>query len=343
MRFQLYFPFVDEFPTEYKAEGVVSVSSYLQDAIGKEKYQRECKKNSQRVVKEYGRIARILGKEKSPDEENQEYTLFLLGETIRDFYFENFLPRNFIRLGERIENIGRDIYKAPFLRRDGKKEIIVAKRQKLSFSHLNNPPEDWITSVSEIRVFKDVSEEVENLLELNSLGVPVENPVGYFKEGIEQYIFTRFVHGENPKEIITDDSRRNSYWKEDAKLLARLANAGYKHQGFYSPEFDDKIWDGKNVILIDADETFKVAQNWRFSDYFRENPDKLSNYFISSLEDCLSYVFSKVMRKDEMIPYAQSFLEERGEDVSRAEKIVENLEIGRCTEESYFAMMMDCD
>ena len=174
-------------------------------------------------------------------------------------------------------------------------------------------------------------------MQLADAGVPVEEPLGYFEEGIEQYAFTKFVEGENPKDIL-EGSRRFEVWNADATLLARLSREGYKHQYFYSPEFDDKIWDGEKLVLIDVDETFKIQ------DGFEISHNQIQEYHLSTLKDVLaSYVSRKVMSSDEMPFYARTFFGVMGWNPDDAEYLVRNLDPNKMTEESYNAIMMDTD
>ena len=49
------------------------------------------------------------------------------------------------------------------------------------------------------------------------------------------------------------------------------------------------------------------------------------------------------MKREEALHYTETFLLAREEDISRASQIVNDLNVDRITEESYFSMMMDTE
>jgi len=96
--------------------------------------------------------------------------------------------------------------------------------------------------------------EMEKTIEMANAGIKTSRVIGYYEALCEEFFFLEGVNGKSPKKCL--QSHRREIIKQDAEMLAILCSLGYNKQGF--ADFDDKIFDGKNLHLIDVDETIDL-------------------------------------------------------------------------------------
>ena len=332
MNYQQNFEGIQNFRKKFSARGIESSEKILLRARD---YASVWKEDPQRALRELERINRLLKLEEIGKVELLEYA--------KEYYPENFMPTLWKGKVEVIKE-DRPVYRFSALKRDGTKKKIMIKGPKITSSYLYEPPKEWISALSGVRAYKESRTEMNHLLRIRSTGVNAEMPLGIFENGIENYLYTEFVEGQNPLEILADRNMRIKFWEADAKLLAGLCKARIKHQGFPTSKFDDKVWSNGKLFLIDCDEGKDMLNNWFYKDYFRKNPKKLPGYFVNWLKDCIfEYQRSRVIKENEMITYAKVFLDELKINQD-AGKVIGEIDFrNRTTEESYINMMCDCD
>ena len=334
--YQLNFPFVKELPAEIDAWGHITAKGFLRAELGDSKYYGIAKKNPAKLEKELERINRILGKS-----EGRQGCVHLLPGTA-NYFAENFMPRHWAHRAEQIQE-RRAIYKLCALKTDGTTQDIMIKEPKAARWRLYDAPSRWLTPLDRIQIHKHSKTEAELLIAMEKAGILVEKPLGYFEEGIEEYLYTEFVHGKNPLELLSDKKMRQKVLEADARLLAKLCKAGIKFQYFFSSKFDDKLWADNRLVLIDTDEAEYVLKTG-CGDYFKKHPDELPKYYTSWLQDCLSaYLSAKIIKESELLNYAKAFYSEKGDDIALAKAALKEVKPDRTSEESGLAMMMECD
>jgi len=339
MLYQQTLPFVKEFRGIFKIDGAITPELFLKNYYTEESYSEILRKAPEELRNELKRIGRLLKKE------GKEGTLFLMPWCSRDYFPENFFPKFFIDGGELIQEERRRIYRVSAMKRDGSRKDIMVKGTKFSRSFLYDPPKEWLTDLASIKLFKKSSKELQELIKLNKFSIKTEKPLGHFRQGLEQWLFTEYMEGENPLKLLEDQKMRKKLWAADATLLAKLCKAKSKHQYFYSKEFDDKLWVGEELALIDVDEQLDMLNRKYYKDYFAKNPDKLIPYQLDWLKDCImSYLSHGLMREEEAYGYIKTFLKTMNlEDICIKEIIKEAKNPKRITEENYFALMSDCN
>jgi len=356
MHYQLEFSFAADTPLRSKASTILTADAFLKDYLG-EKYYAELKQ-SPKYDFEKRRIEQMINYVPGGD-------VVLFENVSKPYFVENFQPVFWSKHAGQIKE-KRPIYKLDALKKDFSSTPIMIKGVKISMSCLYQPPKSWGTSIENIFAYKNSRDEAEMLKKLAESGVNVEKVLGYFEQSpvvdeedenfkfimdkvrthkvYEQWLYTEFVDGQKPLELLANESDREQVWKADAQLLASLCKAKVKHQGFYSREFDDKVWKDGKMVLIDVDESFYIEDSRMYGEYFKANPGKLPDYFTSWVTDCVAgYLFGKVMRENEVQLYADEFCNSLGFDESIREKICKDADPQRQTEESYNAVMMDCD
>ena len=92
--------------------------------------------------------------------------------------------------------------------------------------------------------------EMERTLKLAELGVKVPEVIAYYQSPAEDFLFLKTVGGISPVRDL--NFSRGEIIKQDAEMLAALCLSGLQKGGF--TDFDDKIWTGEDLYLIDVDE-----------------------------------------------------------------------------------------
>lgn len=241
-----------------------------------------------------------------------------------DISFEEFLPENFEQRAKPVQKPKgepkRPILTFPVIR--GDQEIVVfAKGADVSLSYFYEKakPTYRLTHIS--NVFKTTSQrEMEVALELEDLGVRVPKIIGYYQSSVEEFLFLQEVEGRQPDEFLP--THREEIIRQDAEILASLCIAGYRKQRF--ADFDDKVFDGKDLYLIDTDEVRDLYST--LSPNFREillNPQdsgQLRRFralqrrvFIGAMRDTLfNYISSLTPTDDDRENYIRTFYQRMG-------------------------------
>jgi len=195
-----------------------------------------------------------------------EWTHYSIGTTAKlsinqeflDIKPEIFLPDNIESKGVRVQknkngiDVGekRKIYRFQ-ANHNGQKVGIYAKRAEIVCMHYYSYAKPGFRLTTLSNVLKTTSKrELEITLALAQLGVNVPTVVGYYKEPLEEFLFLTEVKGKTPDKC--SDSDKKNIIKQDAAMLAALCLGGFRKPGF--TDFDDKIFDGSNLYLIDVDE-----------------------------------------------------------------------------------------
>lgn len=160
---------------------------------------------------------------------------------------EEFLPENFEQKGERLKNAQkRPIWEVKI---GGIK--IYAKGSEINVSKYYDQfkPSYRLTSFSSMHK-ATAKREMEITEILANLGVNVPTIFGYYESSFEDFLFIGEIKGKQPSEFL--DTHKQEIIRQDAEMLANLCKAGYRKSGF--GDFDDKIFDGEKLWLIDVDE-----------------------------------------------------------------------------------------
>jgi hypothetical protein len=339
MQYQYQFPFA-KVQRRFQAEGVLTPDSSFTGERRKI-WQSLWAKNPKEYQAVLEHEARTIGK-LTYEGVHIPGRVVLFPQATKEYYPESFCPRSWFGSAQTLQTIfegKREIYSYEVKNKDGSVKKIVAKRAQNSNSVYDNNTGRSLSSFT--GVARSSKKEALVGIDLLRKGVDVAKPLGYFYQGCEHYAYFEFVHGQSPLEALKTD-KRAKVWESDATLLARLANAGYKHWAFYSKDFDDKVWDGEKLVLIDCEETEKVQEKGNAS--FLVPKNKRKRYFISTLMDCLGeYQQAGLISRDEMIDYARVFLRVRGDNSIKPKSIVSHIQPNRMTEERCFALCFDCD
>jgi len=97
--------------------------------------------------------------------------------------------------------------------------------------------------------------EMKTTEDLARLEVNLPRVLGYYEAPLEEFLFLEEVQGDHPNEHIT--THRELLIDQDAHMLAALCLTGYHKQGFAN-SWDDKVFNGQDLYLIDVDECLDV-------------------------------------------------------------------------------------
>ncbi len=182
--------------------------------------------------------------------------------------FEQFLPENFEQNARPVEKSKgfnkRPLFTFPVESNQGEIKIY-AKGEDFSLSRYfeSSKPSYRLTPIAGISRTTSKT-EMETTLNIRNLGVKVPRVVGHYESPMEEFLFLEEVPGKHPDEVLEDN--REEIIKQDAEMLANLCLSGYRKEGF--TDFDDKVFDGKNLYLIDVDECMDIY--FPFNPNFRE-------------------------------------------------------------------------
>lgn len=310
MFYQLPFPFEDRFPVSFPAPGIITPRDFMRLFFCDKAYERDIKTKPRELQQELNKFAGFLGKD------GQDPTVVLHPNTIAEYFPENFIPQHWLSDIAIIQD-KRRIYQLDALKRDGTRQKIMIKGPK--WRCWLSETEGGLSGITGVKVhLKDSKKEFYELVELQENGVAVERPLGYFQHGQEQWVYAEFVDGEHPHKIIRGHQRK-LYLEADAILLARLYRAGFMHEGFATPRFDDKVWRNGKVFLIDTDETYRMREETKR--YIVEN-------YSYTLKD---YLYCKTLSLSEGLEYTAVFLTELGLKTSAEEVVKMTLEKHHCS------------
>jgi hypothetical protein len=162
------------------------------------------------------------------------------------------LPDNFETNAEIIQDIGgctqRKISKFN-VEIDNKKTSIYAKTSSFLMSFFSSKPSYRLTNIAHLHKYNS-EDEINKYIRFANIGIKVPRIIGFYNSLPEDILFVEEQKGNQPDEYFK--KHRSTIINQDAIMLGLLFMAGYKKSGFC--DFDDKIFDGKKLSLIDVDE-----------------------------------------------------------------------------------------
>jgi len=296
--------------------------------------------------------------------ESEEWTQYPIGtravvrvnQKFSDIPFKTFLPENFENISEKVEKEKGN--KRPILKfrvkTNGEGKNIYAKGAEISycFYYPHAQPKFRLTPLSSIH--KTTSKrEMERTLEFSKLGINVPEVIGYYEAIVEEFLFLSEVKGEFPNAFF--DTHRNEIIQQDAEMLGKICLAGYRKQGF--ADFDDKIFDGRDLYLIDVDECVdlyfgfnpdyrKILLNPKETSDLRDFRNMQKAIFKQELKDALSaYRESLTPAKQDMEHYIRTFYKTLGwkEHSQRQISKLTTFSGDYMTQDRFMSMMSDTD
>lgn len=303
-----------------------------------EEAQKESQKLGERVFRYKGNQRNLRGVwisretkrydyEKNAEIPCNEWAHYFLGangtlkinKDFSDIPFETFLPENFEPKCKAVKTNKRPILTFD-VSRGNEKLSIYAKGAFISMWHLYDPPSYRLTNVSRIDKLTS-KEEMERTILLAKKGIKVPTVIGYYETSIEEFLFLQKVDGKDPRDYF--DACRKEIIVQDAQMLASLCLLGYGKVGF--EDFDDKLFDGKDLYLIDVDELHdiyhasvdfrKVLLNPNAVDCLDRFRKQQNEIFMRALRDSIySYKKTLTPKKEDMMLYALSFFKKIGWD-----------------------------
>ncbi len=280
---------------------------------------------------------RGLWKKKTLDEETakyigkpEEWTQYSIGtkavlninQRFSDIPIGNFLPENFEKISEKVENekgFKRPIWKFA-VQTNGTAMNVYAKGADISYSfyYSHKQPKFRLTPFSSIQ--KTTSKrEMERTIEFSKLGIHVPEVIGYYEASVEEFLFLGEIEGKSPENFF--ETHRKEIIKQDAEMLGKMCLTGSRKQGF--TDFDDKIFDGRDLYLIDVDECIDLYYGFREYRKVLLNPKEASGLrdfrkmqratFKGELQDALSeYRGSLTPTKEDLEYYIKTFYQTVG-------------------------------
>lgn len=242
-----------------------------------------------------------------------------INQDFKDIPFERFLPENFEPIsntvnkvkgtGNRVVQNKRPILQFTINQREEPLKVY-AKGAEIIYSMYYDyaKPLYRLTHLSSIHKITSKS-ELQKTLDLAELGIKVPRIISYYDSVIEDFLFLEEVKGDSPLKYLP--KFKEELIRQDAEMLAALCLAGYRKQGF--ADFDDKVFDGKDLYLIDVDECVDL--------YFPDKPDYrkiLLNPNDKRLDEFRSFQksISRQVLKDAIFDYKDSLLPNTDEQKS---------------------------
>ena len=248
----------------------------------------------------------------------------IINQEFSNIPHEEFLPENFEPISEKVEKENgvykRPIFKFP-VKINGKQITVYAKGALISLSNYygGSKPRHRLTSISSID--KTTSRrEMDITRKLEDSGIKVPRVVGYYQSSVEEFLFLQEVKGDSPINYL--NTHRNELIRQDANMLATLCSLGYRKIGF--TDFDDKIFDGTNLFLVDVDEFrdlyFGAVQEFREILLDPNNTEKLKDFrklqrsiFLRELKDAIfGYKGSLTRNEEDKVRYIKRFYQSMG-------------------------------
>lgn len=203
--------------------------------------------------------------EEGKEDDRFNWTHYVLGgssqlsvnKAFSDIPLEAFLPENFDRDEFRVfrnaedRNPGkRPVYRFP-VQTGGKQIFLYTKAADIHIGRYyeHARPKYRLTTLCSFRKTES-KKEMENTLLLASLGVHTPPVIGFYEGAVEEFLYLQEVVGKNPQDFL--GTHRKTLIQQDARMLAAMCLAGLRKDGFN--DFDDKVFDGRRLWLIDVDE-----------------------------------------------------------------------------------------
>ncbi len=264
---------------------------------------------------------------------------------------EELLPDNFEKKSKIVKDNKRPIHAFDVMC-DGKALTLYAKGSLTDLSFMYQPPSHRLTNLS--RVNKMTSrEEMDISIKLAEQGVKTPPVVGYYTSDVEEFLFLQGIEGGNPPEYFK--THRTELIEQDARMLATLCLLGYRKSGF--TDFDDKIFDGTDLYLIDTEEfrdlyfpsrlDFRgMVLNPRDTSALQEFREMQKERFDITLRDAIyEYRDSLTATSEDKALYVCKFFETVGWEKPTADEIKDFVTFPERyqTWDSYIGMMCDTD
>lgn len=263
---------------------------------------------------------------------------------------EEFLPENFEKKGKRLE----DAKKRPIWHVQIRGRNLYAKTSEMLVSQYfeHTKPSYRLTYLSSVQKATSKS-EMKKTENLGNFGVNVPTIFAYYESPFEEVLFVGEVEGKQPPEFF--ETHRQEIIKQDAEMLANVLRAGYRKQ--YFGDFDDKVFDGEKLWLIDVDECsdlyYLPAVNFREilldpmqKDSVRKFRRLQKKIFETMLRDNI-YVYQKTLtpRDQDKEDYVKSFYQTLGWKIPSERKMQDFLTFSDDyqTIDNYMSAMADCD
>ncbi len=264
------------------------------------------------------------------------------------------LPENFESVADVVEKEGK-IGKRPLFKLalacGGNTVDVYAKGADVNLSRYYDyaKPGYRLTSLAGItRTSSKV--EVERTLKFGASGIAVPNVVALYLGTVEEFAFFEAVEGRDPQDYF--ETHKREIVKQDARMLAIMSLLGYRKQGF--GDFDDKLFDGTNLYLIDVDECMDLYDgllkgrdmllNPRDTNELRRFRRAQRDIFIRTMRDTIfGYRDSLTVSDEEQVLYVRSFFKQMGWKDPTDGKLERMLTFPEnyMTHSSYMAMMME--
>jgi hypothetical protein len=274
-----------------------------------------------------------------------------INQEFADISSEEFLPDNFEKKSTVVKSDKRPIQVFEADREIGK-ITIYAKGSVVNPRFLYTPPSFRLTNLSGVDKITSQT-EMDMSLKLAKHGVKVPTIIGYYESVVEEFLFLQSVEGNNPSEYF--GTHRKEIIEQDARMLAAFCLLGLNKCGF--TDFDDKVFDGKDLYLIDTEEISDL--------YFPSRPDfkqmlinpidtaELEKFrqfqdarFRTMLSDALyRYKDSLTPALEDCVLYTNTFLKKIGKKPISDSEVQELTTFPRDyqTWDSYMGMMCDTD
>lgn len=165
------------------------------------------------------------------------------------------VPDFFDQYSELVSDRFREVRKGEITVRD-ESIAVYSKGSTVIESRYYQKPKYRLTNIAQITNHSP-RRELDIFRELSERGVAVPKFVGLSRSEYEQRVYYEEAVGLSPEEYF--ETHRDEIIIQDARILAALALMGFRKFGFDS--FDDKIFDGETLYLIDADEVEDLYKN----------------------------------------------------------------------------------
>ena len=167
----------------------------------------------------------------------------------KDISIDDLLPQNFEPRAEAVKCDKRPVLRFS-VNNQGVEQRIYAKGSQIltSLYYEDARPYYRLTPLAGVQKVSSLGERRVTEM-LRGAGISVPGVVGIYTAPCEDFLFVTEVAGERPDKCFGE---RAELVRQDAEMLAKLCRLGLRKQGF--EDFDDKLFDGRRLYLIDVDE-----------------------------------------------------------------------------------------
>ncbi|MFZ5955728.1 MAG: hypothetical protein ACOYT4_04855 [Nanoarchaeota archaeon] len=237
-----------------------------------------------------------------------------INKELNNISFEEFLPQNFKQKARKLKKSKRPIYLFSLADKD-RVFSVFAKGAYTEFSYFYEKPRYRLTDLSRMKRFTS-KKEMDISLDLIDFNIHLPKIIGYYESLAEEYLFVEKVEGKSITKCL---QKKEDIIHQDAEMLANLCLAGYRKVGF--TDFDDKIFDGKNLYLIDTEDCRDLYEpvSLEYKNILRNPLDKKSmedfrnlqkDIFSVSLKDAIfNYKNNLLSGVDDKIIFIKTFYE----------------------------------